>query len=311
MRYVPNLIPPKSKVLKDYFKGDVYQSSEQNKLHLFLGWFFGFVFLFAAFALLKHPLVSVLLALLAFVLLPPIHSWIEKTLRFRLTAKMQSIAGAILFVGTIPLQGHYNRIDKIEEVQLRLLHEKDEKIKVENEQKDQIRKDSLAYYIQCGSDLTQLHKTDEAIKKLDHALLFANHSTEIEQVEAKRTEISVLKTDDLIQIGKYQSALQELEKLALSSGNNSDILYKRAICLSRTGRIQDAINDCKSAIQLGSGDAEKLYNQINPIQRRVSFYITRCCDGSSSNAKGRGACSHHGGVCDWNEPVYEEYRKYE
>lgn len=24
-----------------------------------------------------------------------------------------------------------------------------------------------------------------------------------------------------------------------------------------------------------------------------------CCDGSHSNATGRGACSHHGGVCQW------------
>lgn len=38
----------------------------------------------------------------------------------------------------------------------------------------------------------------------------------------------------------------------------------------------------------------------------ISGYRTLCRDGeySPSNAKGRGACSHHGGVADWNAPVY-------
>lgn len=38
----------------------------------------------------------------------------------------------------------------------------------------------------------------------------------------------------------------------------------------------------------------------------ITGYRTLCRDGeySPSNAKGRGACSHHGGVADWNAPVY-------
>lgn len=43
------------------------------------------------------------------------------------------------------------------------------------------------------------------------------------------------------------------------------------------------------------------------IEKTIVEYRTLCRDGeySPSNAKGRGACSHHGGVEDWNAPVYD------
>lgn len=42
-------------------------------------------------------------------------------------------------------------------------------------------------------------------------------------------------------------------------------------------------------------------------ERVITGYCTLCNDGqySPSNAKGRGACSHHGGVANWNAPVYD------
>lgn len=64
-------------------------------------------------------------------------------------------------------------------------------------------------------------------------------------------------------------------------------------------------------MKMGSTEAEKSYNKFNPLRKKVISYTTRCCDGTSSSSKGRGTCSHHGGVCNWNEPIYEEYRQYE
>lgn len=131
-----------------------------------------------------------------------------------------------------------------------------------------------------------------------------------ERITKEQINISSIKTFDLVKAGKYQKALPELNNLIAQDVTNSDLLYNRAICYSKSGKIQEAVNDCKAAIQLSNKDAEKLHDKINPIKKRVSYYITRCCDGGTSNAKGRGACSGHGGVCNWNEPVYEEYRKY-
>jgi tetratricopeptide (TPR) repeat protein len=89
---------------------------------------------------------------------------------------------------------------------------------------------------------------------------------------------SRIRAFDLVKSGKYQDALSELNKLIEKDANNSDLLYNRALCYSHTGKIREAVADC---------------------------------DGSTSSATGRGACSHHGGVCAWNAPVYEESRKYE
>src|SRR5690606_41486298 len=98
---------------------------------------------------------------------------------------------------------------------------------------------------------------------------------------------------------------------ALPISSNDELLYSRALCYSKSGQTADAVRDCRKAMKLGNKEANKLHEKINPIKKRIAYYVTRCCDGTTSNAKGRGACSHHGGVCNWNEPVYEEYRKYE
>lgn len=92
-----------------------------------------------------------------------------------------------------------------------------------------------------------------------------------------------------------------------------EVYYKKGVCSNKLGDISQAIVNFKYASDLGNYEAEKEYNRVNPIIRRIIGYQTVCCDGtySPSNAKGKGACSHHGGVCNWNKPIYEEHRKYE
>ena len=39
-----------------------------------------------------------------------------------------------------------------------------------------------------------------------------------------------------------------------------------------------------------------------PVKEKETYQVrvgAICCDGSRSYATGRGACSHHGGVCEW------------
>jgi len=47
--------------------------------------------------------------------------------------------------------------------------------------------------------------------------------------------------------------------------------------------------------------------------KEITGYCTLCRDGtySPSCATGRGACSHHGGVAQWNAPIYRDVPQYE
>ena len=55
------------------------------------------------------------------------------------------------------------------------------------------------------------------------------------------------------------------------------------------------------------------YETITTYEREITGYCTLCNDGTYSPtcATGRGACSHHGGVREYNAPVYSEVPKQE
>ncbi|WP_417353198.1 hypothetical protein [Flavobacterium alkalisoli] len=310
MRYIPNLIPEHSRVLKDYFRVPPYSVKKKNRILEVFGWLFGILFLINALVHLRHPLLLLILAGLGFLLLPPGHQWIEKKLHFRLTPKIKAIPVATLFVIAVPLTNHYNNTDRLKEEQLEFIAKKEEAKKKAEEQAEQKRKDSLGFYI--DRTRAELKKQDAVSSEatLSKARMFALESDR-ELLEKEEINIAALKSRDLIKAGKYKLALAELNTLIEKSPGSDELLYSRALCYSKSGQTADAVRDCRKAMELGNEEANKLHEKINPIKKRVAYYVTRCCDGTTSNAKGRGACSHHGGVCDWNEPVYEEYRKYE
>lgn len=310
MRYVPDLIPPKSKVFPEYFKGEVYHLRKRNNFLVALGWIFGVLFLLGVFVAIKHPITSLFYGLLGFIIIPPGHRWIEKTFCFRFTTKIKSILIIILLIGLAPLTSQNNKVDAKAEYQQKQKAEKELKEKAEVERIEQERKDSLAFYLNSSDIFQNEHKLDEALEKLNHALVYAYTPEEKDQLANKRVKVLSIQNIDLVKAGNYKKALPKLTDLITRTSNNSILLYNRAICYSKTGHTEEAVNDLKTAVELGDKEAGILYEKLNPIKRRVAYYVTRCCDGSTSNAKGRGACSHHGGVCDWNDPVYEEYRKY-
>lgn len=51
---------------------------------------------------------------------------------------------------------------------------------------------------------------------------------------------------------------------------------------------------------------------VTNYEKKIVSYCTLCSDGtySPSCATGRGACSHHGGVAQWNAPRYENVPVY-
>lgn len=312
MRYVPDLIPEKSKVLKDHFKESNHldKKSKNTKID-FLRWLGGIILLIFALMSLKHLVLTLVFGFIGFIILPPGHNWIERKLKFCFTTKIKSILGAVLFLFSLPLLGHYNEVDKKEAYALKVKAEYAEKIKEEHQRKEKIRNDSLIFYIDASSQLTKIHKTDEAVKQLKKAISFAALPEDNVKIVSEKNNILRIKAFDLIKSERYKLALSILDTLVIKDQNNSNLYYNRAICYNKTGKIREAVYDCRQAIKLGNSAADKLYNKINPIKRRIAYYVTRCCDGTTSGSTGRGTCSHHGGVCDWNEPVYEEYRKYE
>lgn len=311
MRYVPNLIPDNSKVLPDYFKGSIYKTTKKNPTRDLILWIIGALFLLAALAFFRHPLLTLFFGFISFILIPPGQQFLERKLKFRLTPKIKTVAASALFIGSLPLTNHYADIDKKVAYEQKLANEKAAKEKAIADKKELQRKDSLAFYINQSNQSAKAHKLDDANKQLQFAMAFASLPTDKERIEREKISIAAIKSFDLVKAGKYQAALPEINNLLSSDPSNSQLIYNRAICYSKTGKTQEAVSDLKTLIQSGNSEAEQLHEKINPIRKRVSYYVTRCWDGSTSNAKGSGACSHHGGVKNWNEPVYEEYRKYE
>lgn len=169
-------------------------------------------------------------------------------------------------------------------------------------QLQQARQDSLNAYLEKAEEQLSSQKIEFGIQYLDSALVYANAE--------KKSEIHAQKAQLYVDKKKYDEAIVEYSQLINVKHDIEESYYQRALCYQKQRKTQEAVNDLKQAIALGHIEAGELHDKINPIKKRVSYYETRCCDGTTSNAKGRGACSHHGGVCNWNEPVYEEYRKY-
>ncbi len=188
--------------------------------------------------------------------------------------------------------------------------EKDENFKKEQLLKKSQYQDSLARYLNLIKAFKHEQNYKEALEKINQATLFASSSDKKKLIQ-EANNIQALQAEAFIKKRKYKDAITIYSNLISTNNFNLSYQYKRALCYSKLGKIKDAVKDLKSAIESNDQTAQKLYNKINPLKKRVAYYITRCCDGTTSNATGKGACSHHDGVCDWKEPVYEEYREYE
>lgn len=248
------------------------------------------------------------MASISTLFIPSTESGWENVLRIKLVPKVKLFITGLLIIFSIPVSiaSHHFQLKKEKE---KALLAKEEKQKKELEEKNEtIRKDSLNYYLKLLNAPSK--DIDGALRLIDRANTFAKFSDELDQLTNKRNTLRSLQIDLLIKNRNYRDALGKLDDL-IAQNKNVDHYYQRAICYQKLKQPQEAVNDLNAAIALGSTAAQRLYNKINPLRRRIIGYVTRCCDGTTSNARGRGACSWHGGVCNWNEPEYQEYRQYE
>jgi len=309
-KYIPHLIPRPAKVLPDYFNAKKNNPNQKPKktgeeiidIIIFI------VLLIFVLVYIPHPVVSLILGFAALVTLPSGRSWLAHKLRFSLTTRIR--LGTYMMGGLtmVPLLVHYHNVDILTEKQ-RIAALVGEKRKQEiKKEEDRKRLDSLNQYLSLYNN--QKHNPEKADAALVTAARFLTTAADTIVLGNALNNRDSVRGEDLLKWKKYQLALNHFDKMLSNHGEDAKLLYDRAYCYYQLGKIKSAVADLERSRELNYSGAETLYNKINPLKRRVSAYVTLCCDGSTSGARGRGACSWHGGVCNWNAPVYEEYRKY-
>jgi len=311
MNYVPDLIPKDKKVLPHYFKPSTPTSNKDEKSPKKILSIIGSCLAFlVALGNIDHPLLFLLLLVIGLTLLPKGHQWLEQQFQFRFTAKIKSVFIGGLLLTSLPLFSYYGEMDRKEAQRRRQRAKEREAEKKLADQKEQARKDSVRLYLGVVDSLTQASKPEAALATLAALSQFSPTPEETIAIDKAKNAVFFQRTLASVKSGDYKKALPELSILLQADPNNPELLYNRALCYSKTGQLPAAVADLKRAIELGSEKAEALHEKINPLRKRIAYYVTRCWDGTTSSATGRGACSHHGGVKNWNDPVYEEYRKY-
>ncbi len=310
MRYVPNLIPEKSKVIPEYFTEKSNHKIKKRPLKVILFWILSILLLMFGLGHFKHPLITLIFGSLGFIINPIGQSFIENSLKFKYTPFIRVIVSVLFIGGAIPTINFYKSIDLQEAYSQKIEKEKEIERKELEAKRDKERKDSLNFYIQKTTKLIYEHKFDLADNYILSASNFVSTTNDEDRIKQVRIDISTIKANELVKAGKYKTAIGAISRLLALNPTNADMKYNRAICYNKIGNVLEAVNDLRPLMESGHSEAEKLYNKINPLRKKVAYYVTRCCDGTTSSATGRGACSHHGGVCNWNDPVYHEYRKY-
>ncbi|MES1161061.1 MAG: hypothetical protein ABUM51_09915, partial [Bacteroidota bacterium] len=168
MRYVPNLIPKEARVLSNYFKGSPHSQGKKGNANI-LYWIAGIPFLIIALANANHLPVALLFGLIALILLPVGHHWLQKQLRCRLDTKVRIVFGAVTLVCAIPLTAYYAGVDRQVAEQSRLAAEKETKEKAAAAALEQQRKDSLSVHLQATTDLRLSNKLVAAESELHKA----------------------------------------------------------------------------------------------------------------------------------------------
>lgn len=232
---------------------------------------------------------------------------IVRIFKIRLKKNLQKIAVIVLVLLNFPFAIGFG----MERIRLEEVH----RIELQNERQarlnEQQRSDSLDVCLKRIDSLNRKGEVDQVLMELDKADLLVKTPGEKADVNRIRIDVSLVKGKQLMKRHQYNMAIDLLTGVYDLDTNDTEILYQRACCFVKVNRVADAVHDAKRAMLGGHKNAGKLYEKINPLERRIAYYCTVCKDGTYSNATGQGACSHHGGVAKRNYPVYEKTRKYE
>ena len=226
----------------------------------------------------------------------------EKTLKRKLKF-------AVFLAPLILAFGYYSYTDYLEQKRVTQAKLEAERIEIERKQAIieaerlalQAKKDSSLHYFEVAEKYFYKKHYKQSLANLDSSLMLFpdNH-------QAKFTKGLVLKKRR-----KYKNAIAVFDELIDETNSYDGQSYlEKGRCLLKLHKKKEAILQLHLSAELKNEEAQKLYDKVNPLIKVKTGYLTRCCDGTISYASGRGACSHHGGVCNWNEPIYTNRRKY-
>ena len=259
------------------------------------------------FIILKHPWLLILFLLMSLLSFSHPYNWLSNTFGLRLSNNFATwlftlllgITAYCLVAEYLAGRGSYGRIAEKTYSPVKGTPKNSSHVV-----------DSFNKHFDAAKSLAQNDQIDLALREIQRAKAFAG-TREKGMIDSEVAKIHNSQAEELIRSGKDNEAIKIYSTLLSENPSNVEYLYKKAKCYISIGKIKDAVNDLKQAIDLGDKPSKLLHDKINPIKKRIAYYVTRCCDGTTSDAKGSGACSHHGGVCNWNDPVYEEYREYQ
>ncbi len=309
-KYVPKLIPKEHLVLPDYFKESIETTPKKAENTGDLLWnVLSLLSILAAITVFSYH-VGFSLSFLLFAFFAS--SWgknrLERLLKFRFVPTLKLCTLGIMSFILIGNGFQYRDRIKQAEEDKRIAALAEQKAEVEAKRREVQRLDSVRTY---------LSKADNLLEKGAYAkaIYFYNQSGRFVSTDETDTQHRLHEglANSYVRTKQYKLALQHYDELSRTSSLNGEQLYQQALCYQQVGRKTEAIAGFRQASEAGHRQATKLYDKLNPLVRKLLYYQTVCCDGSysPSNAKGRGACSHHGGVCNWNKPIYETYRKYD
>lgn len=157
------------------------------------------------------------------------------------------------------------------------------------------------------SDIIGHHLDDKEYSKvipfIDSALTYAKHDSEIVSLYTKKAHC-------FFSLSDYEKAIEVYTILLNANISPGENYLNRAKCYILKQDPRQAVNDLVESIHEENREAESLYEFINPLKKRVSHYVVKCCDGTMLSKEGSNTCSFHGGVCDTSIAVYKDYRKY-
>lgn len=223
-----------------------------------------------------------------------------------MTAKIRMIFCGLLLVCCLPLFPYYIAQDAENEREAALQEKRMEEKRADSLRLDAIRIDSLQLWLTKSKSASPAESLLDLKVALKFAVLDHEKSALDSQVRASTFRLS----SQMIRTGQYRQGLATVQQYLSDHAVTPELWYSRAQCYVRLDSVKLAVDDLDSARNRGYHPAAKLYEVVNPLRRHIAYRITLCNDGSTSGATGRGVCSWHGGVAEWNHPVYETSRKY-
>jgi tetratricopeptide (TPR) repeat protein len=280
----------------NYSKKSIHRKSGLRILRIILGvWLF-----LVSLIIFSWFWIGLLLLTIGILVFPKSSEWIERKLQFKITGKIRLCVTIPLAILCLILANKYSE----REIKNRQMAEQ-KRIEQAEASEDSIRlqnqcKDSIVFYISEAEQLTKNKKYQSAIVVYNKILNLSPENQE---------HIQLLIADLHYQSKEYDTAILKYKELEQYSFGDT-LNYQIALCYIGLSDKATAVLYLRQAINQNSERANELYNKINPIKKRLIGYTTLCCDGTTTSNRGRGACSKHGGVCNRNYPVYDEYRQY-